>query len=101
MESPSCTHLLSQRTLASDRPLPRGHFSTLINHRGGPREEEGRSLWLTIKKVRHPASGPAPRAMKLGLTLALLSLLAGEKPSPMPSNPMLPYAVSSASALPT
>lgn len=28
--------------------------------------------------------------MKLGLTFVLLSLLAGEKPSPVPSNPMLP-----------
>lgn len=33
--------------------------------------------------------------MKLGLTLALLSLLAGETLRPMPSNPELPYKVTS------
>lgn len=38
--------------------------------------------------------------MKLGLPFVLLSLLAGEKPSPVPSNPMLPYAVSSALWIP-
>lgn len=38
--------------------------------------------------------------MKLGLTFVLLSLLAGEKPSPVPSNPLPPYAVSSALWIP-
>lgn len=54
---PPCTHLPSQRTRQQAFPLPRGHFSTVINHWGGPREEEGRSLWLTIKKARRPAAG--------------------------------------------
>lgn len=38
--------------------------------------------------------------MKLGLTLVLFSLLAGEKPRPAPFSPMFPYKVSSPFGLP-